>query len=213
VRPGYPAALPSLIASSNSSPGMAAAMNAVYRILEIAGLDVAQRVRCGDVIFSLITGFVLLDINSGGPLSPMSADLTHLADVVEALADSTFPSSLDFAIAFRSAASRPRPRAGPDRGGTRSICSIGSTYPHPSSKHSRGYESNCASGPASRLPSGQWNHSMQVVRLLRTPCRLFDSFARGTADSLSQVDVLLVRPTAFTEADEDVLLEQLARLT
>ncbi len=38
---------------------------------------------------------------------------------------------------------------------------------------------------------------------------LFGSFARGTADSDSDIDVLLVRPESLTEPDEDTWLSQL----
>ena len=41
---------------------------------------------------------------------------------------------------------------------------------------------------------------------------LFGSFARGTADSDSDIDVLLVRPAAFTDVEEADWLEQLDRL-
>jgi predicted nucleotidyltransferase len=41
---------------------------------------------------------------------------------------------------------------------------------------------------------------------------LFGSFARGTADSDSDIDVLLVRPDSPAELDEDRWLEQLDRL-
>lgn len=41
---------------------------------------------------------------------------------------------------------------------------------------------------------------------------LFGSFARGTADSDSDIDVLLVRPAALTDVEEANWLEQLDRL-
>jgi predicted nucleotidyltransferase len=41
---------------------------------------------------------------------------------------------------------------------------------------------------------------------------LFGSFARGTADSASDIDVLLVRPKSRPKIDEDTWLEQLDRL-
>jgi hypothetical protein len=41
---------------------------------------------------------------------------------------------------------------------------------------------------------------------------LFGSFARGDADSDSDIDVLLVRPDALTDADTDIWLEQIDRL-
>lgn len=41
---------------------------------------------------------------------------------------------------------------------------------------------------------------------------LFGSFARGTADSDSDIDVLLVRPAALGDVEEAVWLEQLDRL-
>ena len=41
---------------------------------------------------------------------------------------------------------------------------------------------------------------------------LFGSFARGTADADSDIDVLLVRPDAPAEFDEDTWLEQIDRL-
>jgi predicted nucleotidyltransferase len=41
---------------------------------------------------------------------------------------------------------------------------------------------------------------------------LFGSFARGTADSDSDIDVLLVRPESLAENDEDTWLEQIDRL-
>lgn len=41
---------------------------------------------------------------------------------------------------------------------------------------------------------------------------LFGSFARGTADSESDIDVLVVRPADLDEADEDIWLSQLDRL-
>ena len=41
---------------------------------------------------------------------------------------------------------------------------------------------------------------------------LFGSFARGTADSDSDIDVLLVRPEALDELDEDTWLDQVDRL-
>lgn len=41
---------------------------------------------------------------------------------------------------------------------------------------------------------------------------LFGSFARGDADSDSDIDVLLVRPDSLAESDEEAWLEQLDRL-
>jgi AcrR family transcriptional regulator len=102
-----PQLFPGLIASSNSSPGMARAMNAVYGILEQAGLDPIQRVRCGDVVFSVITGFVLLEISGSAVtdnLPPSQAaqhhGLEHTAALADPLANNKFPESLRFALDF-----------------------------------------------------------------------------------------------------------------
>jgi predicted nucleotidyltransferase len=45
-----------------------------------------------------------------------------------------------------------------------------------------------------------------------THAGLFGSFARGTADSKSDIDVLVVRPANLAEADEATWLQQLDRL-
>jgi predicted nucleotidyltransferase len=49
-------------------------------------------------------------------------------------------------------------------------------------------------------------------KIAPTHVGLFGSFARGTADSSSDVDVLLVRPQVLTDADEASWLEQVDRL-
>lgn len=49
-------------------------------------------------------------------------------------------------------------------------------------------------------------------RIAPTHLGLFGSFARRTADSDSDVDVLVVRPAVLTEADEGIWLEQIDHL-
>lgn len=54
----------------------------------------------------------------------------------------------------------------------------------------------------------------EVIGWRVTPAHagLFGSFARGTADSDSDIDVLLVRPGGLAERDEDAWLDQLEHL-
>ncbi|MGL5810585.1 MAG: TetR/AcrR family transcriptional regulator [Nocardioides sp.] len=102
-----PNIFPDLIASSTTSPGMNRAVDAVLGTLLQAGFRSTRAVRMGDVVFSFVTGFVLLELNSQDDAESPPPDalvaLPHVRALHEDLvanefADS-FESALDFVVA------------------------------------------------------------------------------------------------------------------
>ncbi len=59
----HPKLFPGLIASSHTSEGIAKAIDTILGILLEAGLEPKITVQTGDTVFSLVTGFVLLELN------------------------------------------------------------------------------------------------------------------------------------------------------
>ena len=101
-----PNIFPGLIASTQTSPGMARAIDTILGILLEAGLSAKTTVQTADAVFAFITGFVLLELNHNALNTNESAQaaealpLANIARLRQELRSNQFLDSFEFGLQF-----------------------------------------------------------------------------------------------------------------